>query len=66
MKPRIAVADLSVVTPDGTFPIGREALADIEQMRAIGVQIQSERVRKAHPPRQYVEAALSALTEASR
>jgi hypothetical protein len=65
MKPRVAVADLSVATPDRTFPIGREVLPQIEQMRVLGMQIQSERVREAHPPARYVEAGLSALREAS-
>jgi hypothetical protein len=65
MKPRIAVADLSVATPDGTFPIGREGLPNIEQMRALGMQVQSDRVREAHPPARYLEVGLSALTEAS-
>ena len=64
MKPRVAVADLSVATPDGTFPIGRDALANIEQMRAMGMQIQSDRVREAHPPDGYVEVGLSALRQA--
>jgi hypothetical protein len=64
-EPRVAVADLSVATPDGTFPIEREALPRIEQMRAMGMQVQSDRVREAHPPDRYVEVALSALTEAS-
>jgi hypothetical protein len=63
-KPRIAVADLSVATPDGTFPIVREGLPNIEQVRALGVQIQSDRVREAHPPDRYVQVALSALTAA--
>jgi hypothetical protein len=63
-KPRIAVADLSVATPDGTFPIGLDGLPRIEQMRALGMQIQSDRVREAHPPDRYVEVALLALTEA--
>jgi hypothetical protein len=66
MKPHVAVADLSVATPDGTFPIGREALANTEQMRAMGMQVQSDRVREAHPPHRYVEVALSALVEASQ
>ena len=65
MKPRVAVADLSVASPDGTFPIGREALPGTEQMRAMGMQIRSDRVREAHPPDRYVQVALSALAEAS-
>ena len=64
MQPRVAVANLSVSTPDGTFPIGLEAFPRFEEMRAMGVHVQSDRVRVAHPPDPYVEAALSALTEA--
>ena len=64
MQPRVAVANLSVSTPDGTFPIGLEAFPQFEEMRALGVHVQSDRVRVAHPPDPYVEAALSALTEA--
>ena len=34
-------------------------------MRATGMQVQSDRVRVAHPPVRYVQVALSALAEAS-
>ena len=64
MQPRVAVAKLSVSTLDGTFPIGLEAFPQFEEMRARGVHVQSDPVRVAHPPDPYVEAALSALTEA--
>ena len=64
MQPRVAVANLNVSTPDGTFPIGLEAFPQFEEMRARGVHVQSDRVRVAHPPDPYVEAALSALIEA--
>jgi hypothetical protein len=64
MHPRVAVAALNFAPPDGTFLIGREAFPQFDQMRALGVHVQSDRVRVAHPPPAYVEAGLSALTEA--
>jgi hypothetical protein len=64
MQPRVGVATLSVSTPDGTFPIGREAFPQFDEMRALGVHVQSDRVRIVYPPEAYVEAALLALTEA--
>jgi hypothetical protein len=65
VQPRVAVAHVSVSSPDGTFSIGREAFPQFEEMRARGVHVQSDRVRVAYPPRAYVETALEALTEAS-
>jgi len=62
--PRVAVATISVSTLDGSFPIGRDAFPQFEEMRARGIHVQSDRVRMAHPPEAYVEAALSALREA--
>jgi hypothetical protein len=64
VQPRVAVAQLSARTPDGTFSIGRELFPQFEEMRARGVHVQSDRVRAAFPPAAYVETALSALTEA--
>ena len=64
MYPRVAVAPLSVSSPDRTFSIGREAFPQFEQMRARGVHVQSDRVRVALPSQTYVETALSALREA--
>ncbi len=65
MQPRVAVAHVAVSSPDGTFSIGREAFPQFEEMRAIGVHVQSDRVRVAQPSAAYVEEALAALTEAS-
>jgi hypothetical protein len=65
MQPRVAVAHLSVATPDGMLPIGREASPQFEEMRSMGMHVQSDRVRVAYPADAYVDAALSALTEAS-
>ena len=64
MQPRIALADLTVATPDGTFPIGRGAFPQFAEMNALGVHVQSDRVRVAHPPQAYVEVGLSVLTDA--
>jgi len=63
-RPRVAVATISVSTPDGSFPIGRDAFPQFEEMRARGIHVQSDRVRMAHPPEAYVEAGLAALREA--
>ncbi len=49
---------------DGTFTIGREAFPDFAALARLGVHIQSDRVRVAHPAPEYIEAALSALSEA--
>ena len=62
--PRVAVATITASTPDGSFPIGRDAFPQFEEMRARGVHVQSERVRPARPPDAYVDAGLSALREA--
>ena len=64
VQPRVAVAQLSVPAPDGTFSIGRALFPQFEEMRARGVHEQSDRVRAAFPPEAYVETALSALAEA--
>ena len=64
MKPRVAVAKISIDTPDGTFPIGRELFPDFEALERAGVHVQSDRVKPAHPDARYVETALKALAEA--
>jgi len=64
MEPRFAVADLRVDSADGTFEIGREAFPQFALLRRLGVHIQSDQVRVANPDPAYVEAALTALTEA--
>ena len=63
-SPRVAVAPLPVSSSDGTFTIGRDEFPQFEEMRRLGVHVQSERVRIAHPTQAYVEAGLSALREA--
>ncbi len=64
MEPRVAVADLRVDSADGTFEIGRESFPQFALLRRLGVHIQSDQVRVANPDPAYVEAALTALTEA--
>jgi len=63
-SPRVAVATIPVSRPDGTFTIDRDEFPQFEEMRRLGVHVQSERVRIAYPPQAYVEAGLSALSEA--
>ena len=62
--PRVAVATISVTTPDGTFTIDRDEFPQFEEIRRLGVHVQSDRVRIAHPGDAYVRAGLSALQEA--
>jgi len=62
--PRVAVANMSVTAPDGTFTIDRDEFPQFEEMRRLGVHVQSERVRIAAPPEAYVETGLAALREA--
>jgi hypothetical protein len=62
--PRVAVATISVGTPDGTFTIDRDEFPQFEEMRRLGVHVQSDRVRIAHPSEAYVQTGLSALQEA--
>ena len=64
MEPRVAVANLTEHAPDGTFSIGRDAFPEFAHMGALGVHVQSDRVRIAHPAPAYVETALAALREA--
>jgi len=63
-EPRVAVADLTVDSADGTFEIGRESFPQFGLLKPLGVHIQSDRVRVVHPNLAYVEAALTALIEA--
>ena len=66
MDPRVAIAPMPLRSTDGTFIIGRDAFPDFVRLARLGVHIQSDRVRVAHPDREYVEAALDALDEACR
>jgi hypothetical protein len=64
MEPHVGVADLQVDSPDGTLTIGREGFPQFRVLATLGVHIQSDRVRVAHPDPAYVKAALGALREA--
>ncbi len=66
MEPRVAVAHPPVQMADGTFLIGRELFPEFAAYRALGIHVQSDRVRLATPDHEYVETALAALAEACR
>jgi hypothetical protein len=66
MEPRVGIAHIEVTAGDGTFTISREAFPDFERYARLGVHIQSDQVRIATPPANYVEAALTALADACR
>ena len=66
VEPRVAVGALPIESADGTFVIGRESFPEFDRFRRLGVHVQSDRVRLAHPDRAYVETALAALREAAR
>ena len=66
MEPHVGVASLTIdAAPDGTFSIGRDAFPEFAHMDALGIHVQSDKVRMAHPPPEYVETALAALREAA-
>lgn len=62
----VGIAHIEVRAADGTFTIGRETFPDFDRYARLGVHIQSDQVRIATPPPEYVEAALTALAEACR
>jgi hypothetical protein len=64
VQPRVAVARLDIESPDGIFTIGRADFPEFSFFARLGVHVQSDRVRVAHPEPAYVETALAALTEA--
>ena len=66
MEPRVGIAHIEVTAADGTFAIAREAFPEFERYARLGVHVQSDQVRIASPPPGYVEAALTALTDACR
>jgi hypothetical protein len=66
MEPRVAVADLDIESADGAFTIGRDAFPGFAFFAKLGVHVQSDQVRVAHPDPAYVEIALTALAEACR
>jgi hypothetical protein len=64
VQPRVAVADLKLDSPDGTFEIGRESFPQFAFLNRLGVHVQSDRVRVANPDPSYVDEALTSLAEA--
>ena len=66
MEPRVRVAEIPIVSDDGTFTIGRDDFPQFTWFARLGIHVQSDRVRIAHPEPEYVETALTALDEACR
>jgi 8-oxo-dGTP pyrophosphatase MutT (NUDIX family) len=64
-QPRVAVAELPLDAPEGTFTIDRETFPQFAEMHRRGVHVQSDVVRVAHPDKAYVETGLAALREAA-
>jgi hypothetical protein len=64
MRPVVGIAALDVESADGIFTIGREAFPGFSVFARLGVHVQSDQVRIAHPDPVYVETALAALAEA--
>ena len=66
MEPRVRIGEMPLQSPDGIFTIGRDEFPKFGFFARLGVHIQSDRVRVAHPAPAYVETALNALDEACR
>lgn len=66
MEARVGVVNFKIDSPDGVFEIGRESFPQFDYFKHLGVHVQTDRVRMAHPDPAYVEVALSALAEACR
>jgi hypothetical protein len=66
MEPRVEVAKLDIESTDGTFTIGRDEFPGFAFFARLGVHVQSDQVRVAHPDPAYVETGLTALAEACR
>ena len=66
MEPRVSVAEIPLDSADGTFTIGRDEFPQFAWFARLGVHVQSDRVRVAHPDPVYLETALTALAEACR
>src|SRR5712691_3369537 len=64
MQPHVAVARIPVDSADGIFTIGREAFPEFNFFKRLGVHVQSDQVRVAHPDPAYVGRALTVLGEA--
>jgi hypothetical protein len=66
IEPHVGVAKLDIESPDGTFTIGRDEFPGFAFFARLGVHVQSDQVRVAHPDPAYLETALTALAEACR
>jgi hypothetical protein len=64
MEPRVGVAKLDIDSADGIFTIGRDDFPQFAWYARLGVHVQSDQVRLAHPDPEYVQTALTALAEA--
>ena len=64
MEPRVGLAEIPIVSADGTFTIGRDDFPDFTRLARLGVHVQSDQVRLAHPDPGYVATALAALDDA--
>jgi hypothetical protein len=64
VRPRVAIAQLKVESPDGVFTIGREAFPEFSWFARLGVHVQTDQVRLANPDPVYVETALTTLADA--
>jgi hypothetical protein len=64
VRPRVGIAEIKLDYPEGTFSIGREGFPRFGFFQRLGVHVQSDIVRIAHPDPAYVETALNALAEA--
>jgi hypothetical protein len=58
------VAEIPLESADGTFTIGRDDFPHFARFARMGIHVQSDRVRMAHPDPAYVATALDALAEA--
>jgi hypothetical protein len=65
-EPSVSVGTIPLESPDGIFTIGRDAFPKFSWFARLGIHVQSDRVRVAHPDPAYVETSLSALAEACR
>jgi len=57
VQPRVSVGTIPLESPDGIFTIGRDAFPNFSWFAHLGVHVQSDRVRVAHPDEAYVENA---------
>lgn len=66
MEPRVSVGTIPLESSDGIFTIGRDDFPTFSWYARLGIHVQSDRVRVAHPDGAYADTALTALAEACR